>query len=61
MTSRIHVTDFYMDGFTAIAFCKVCSMEDLTGYCEGYPTVKTPEWLEQQRRDNDRDYEDSLK
>jgi len=25
--TRIHVLDFYMDGYQAVSFCKVCSAE----------------------------------
>ncbi len=32
-----HTTDFYMDGYTAIPFCKVCSAEGLALFedCKG--------------------------
>ena len=29
MTTKPHVTDFYMDGFQTVQFCKVCSAEGL--------------------------------
>lgn len=29
MTIKPHITDFYMDGHSAVPFCKVCSAEGL--------------------------------
>lgn len=33
-----HVTDFYMDGYNTVTFCKVCSAEGLglVENCQGY-------------------------
>lgn len=38
---RRHVTDFYMDNYVAVAFCKVCSAEGerLEDDCQGLPLV----------------------
>jgi len=45
MTTR-HVIDYYMDGFTMIAFCKVCSAEGDALFEECKGLIETPDSIE---------------
>jgi hypothetical protein len=55
-----HILDYYMDGFQAIPFCKLCSAEGdaLFNSCSGKPSV-TPLNTTQKDLDNQRDWLDS--
>jgi hypothetical protein len=59
--TTLHVIDYYTDGYTMMAFCKVCSAEGdaLLSPCKGSTTVKLPASHLQNNLDDLRDALDS--
>ena len=59
---RRHTIDYYMDGYQAVSYCKVCSAEGdkLIEACIGEPVVKVPTKSQQEIADDARDYHEYL-